>query len=86
MDLSPTMYIDGSEIAVMKELHYSKKLPLVKKAAIEYHHHMVRDVDCMSNMLHILEQNSFGYHLHGILGHPRWKNQCQGIMIYAYRK
>jgi FkbM family methyltransferase len=80
------MDIEGSEIAVMQELHDRNKLPLVQKAAIEYHHHMVHDVDCLSKILHILEQNNFGYHLHGILGHPRWKNRGQGIMIYAYRK
>jgi FkbM family methyltransferase len=80
------MDIEGSEIAVMQELHDAKKLPLIQKAAIEYHHHVAKDVDCLSHLLHILEQNHFGYHVHSILGHPRWRGQVQGIMIYAYRK
>jgi FkbM family methyltransferase len=80
------MDIEGAEIAVMQELHDAKKLPLIQKAAIEYHHHVAKDVDCLSQLLHILEQNHFGYQVHGVLGHPRWRNQVQGIMIYAYRK
>jgi FkbM family methyltransferase len=80
------MDIEGSEIAVMQELHDAKKLPLIQKAAIEYHHHVAKDVDCLSQLLHILEQNHFGYQVHSVLGHPRWRGQVQGIMIYAYRK
>ena len=80
------MDIEGSEIAVMQELHDAKKLPLIQKAAIEYHHHVAKDVDCLSQLLHILEQNHFGYQVHSVLGHPRWRSQVQGIMIYAYRK
>jgi FkbM family methyltransferase len=80
------MDIEGSEVAVMQELHDAKKLPLIQKAAIEYHHHVAKDVDCLSQLLHILEQNHFGYQVHSVLGHPRWRSQVQGIMIYAYRK
>jgi len=80
------MDIEGSEMAVMQDLHDDKKLPLIQKAAIEYHHHIVKDADCLSHLLHILEQNNFGYHVHSILGHPHWRGQAQDIMIYAYRK
>jgi len=80
------MDIEGAEIAVMQELHDAQKLSLIQKAAIEYHHHIEKDKDCLSRLLHILEQNNFGYHMHSILGHPRWRGQIQGIMIYAYRK
>jgi FkbM family methyltransferase len=80
------MDIEGAEIAVMQELHDAKRLPLIRKAAIEYHHHTVQDTDCLSQLLRILEQNHFSYHVHGILGHPRWRDQGQAIMIYAYRK
>jgi FkbM family methyltransferase len=80
------MDIEGSEIAVMQDLHNAQKLPLIRKAAIEYHHHFESDKDCLSHLLHILEQNNFGYHVHSILGHPHWRGQVQGIMIYAYRK
>jgi FkbM family methyltransferase len=80
------MDIEGSEIAVMQDLHDARKLPLIQKAAIEYHHHLMKDTDCLSQLLHILEQNNFGYHVHSILGHPHWRDQFQDIMIYAYRK
>ena len=80
------MDIEGSEIAVMQDLQDCQKLPLIQKAAIEYHHHVAKDRDCLSQLLYILEQNHFGYHVHSILGHPRWRGQVQGIMIYAYRK
>jgi FkbM family methyltransferase len=80
------MDIEGSEITVMQELHDARKLPLIRKAAIEYHHHFEKNEDCLSRLLYLLEQNDFGYHVHGILGHPRWRDQVQAIMIYAYRK
>ena len=38
------MDIEGAEIAVMQELHDTNKLPLIRKAAIEYHHHIAKDV------------------------------------------
>ena len=80
------MDIEGSEIDVMMELHDAKKLPLIRKAAIEYHHHFEKDRDCLSDLLHVLEMNHFGYHVHSILCHPRWRGQVQAIMIYAWRK
>lgn len=80
------MDIEGSEISVMQDLQEAQKLPLIQKAAIEYHHHVATDADGLSRLLYILEQNHFGYHVHVTLGHSRWTHQAQGILIYAYRK
>jgi hypothetical protein len=80
------MDIEGSELAVIRELQDANKLSLIRKAAIEYHHHIVRGRDDLPPLLQILEQNNFDYHLHVILQHPRWRQQVQGIMIYACRR
>lgn len=79
--------IEGSELAVLEELNKSKKLSLVEEMAIEYHHHIDKNIDCLSHMLSILEQNNFGYHVHCHFGKSLLKKvQSQDIMIYAYKK
>jgi len=79
--------IEGAELAVLTELNKSKKLSMVEKMAIEYHHHIDKNIDCLSHMLSILEQNNFGYHLHCPFTNSLLKEvQFQDIMIYAYKK
>jgi hypothetical protein len=79
--------IEGTELAVLQELNESKKLFLVEQMAIEYHHHIDKDIDCLSHMLGILEQNKFGYHIHCDFGQSLLKQvRFQDIMIYAYKK
>jgi hypothetical protein len=80
------MDIEGSEAGVLKELNDANKLSLIREMAIEYHHHIVEDVDCLSSLFHILEQNNFGYQVHSSLCHPHSRGQFQDITIYAYRK
>jgi FkbM family methyltransferase len=80
------MDIEGSKAAVLQELNHSKKLSLIQEMAIEYHHHIVKDVDCLSSLFHILEQNHFGYQVRSSLRHPQSRGQFQDIMIYAYKK
>jgi FkbM family methyltransferase len=79
--------IEGAELTVLEELNESKKLSLVEQIAIEYHHHIDKNIDCLSRMLGILEQNNFGYHINCYIGKSLLKEpRFQDIMIYAYKK
>jgi FkbM family methyltransferase len=78
--------IEGAELPVLKELCASGKLPLIKKMAIEYHHHLVEREDTLSELLSILEGAGFGYQLGGVMGRPFPVGQFQDILIFAYKK
>lgn len=78
--------IEGAELEVLRELQISRKLPLVKQMAIEFHHHITREDDNLSTALKLLEQEGFGYHLEGQFEHPRDPFSFQDIMIFAYNK
>ncbi len=80
------MDIEGSEIFVIEELHETQKLSFIKEMVIEYHHHIDKESDNLSYMLHLLEQNNFGYQISGNFPLPPAKGDFQDIMIYAYRK
>lgn len=53
---------------------------------IEYHHHIVRDLDIFSKLLRILEDAGFGYQIESNLQRPLISKQFQDILIYAYQK
>ena len=80
------MDIEGAELHVIEELNETKRLPLIDQMIVEYHHHINKETDCLSRMLHILEDNKFGYQLRGTFVRPSPKGQFQDILIYAYRK
>jgi FkbM family methyltransferase len=80
------MDIEGAENLVLPELYASGKLMKINRLAIEYHHHINKEKDRLSEFLNILEMANFGYQLR-----TNWdqKNgyQCfQDVVIYAYRK
>jgi FkbM family methyltransferase len=53
--------IEGSEIAVINDLHSQNCLARVQHIVMEYHHHIVPEWECLSELLSILERNGFGY-------------------------
>ena len=80
------MDVEGAELGVIQELSNSGQLNYIKQMAIEYHHHIVRDEDVLSTLLHILENAGFGYQISSELRRPFDRHKFQDILIYAYRK
>ena len=78
--------IEGAESLVLENLAAENKLIMVRQMIIEYHHHIIKDVDVLSKFLKILEDNNFGYQIVGSTGPPYKKMKFQDIMIYAYQK
>jgi FkbM family methyltransferase len=91
------MDIEGAEHAVLPDLAASGKLDLIRKIHLEYHHHIVGDVDCLAGILHFLEDHNFGYQFRtpsrwwpvaGAHSFSRWPAQAafQDLSIYCYKK
>ena len=78
--------VEGAEVGVIEDLNTHGKLPHIKQMAIEYHHHIFRDTDTLSNILGLLETAGFGYQIESSLGRPFNRETFQDILIYAYRK
>ncbi|MFA6254116.1 MAG: FkbM family methyltransferase [Candidatus Paceibacterota bacterium] len=78
--------IEGAETEVIGELAQTKKIKLLKNICLEYHHHIKRDEDRLSEILTILEKNGFGYQLSTVAKPPMKKRKFQDILIYAYSK
>ena len=78
--------IEGAETLVMRDLNSSDKLKFIKNMVIEYHHHIVKDEDNLSETLSILEQNGFGYQITTNLETLHSQSVMQDIMIHAYKK
>jgi FkbM family methyltransferase len=80
--------IEGAERVVLDELADSGKLPLVRRMAIEYHHHMEAGDDGLAAVLVTLERAGFGYQLEARLdGAPgRDAGRFQNVLVHAYRK
>ena len=78
--------VEGAELGVIQELSKSAKLKYMKQIAIEYHHHIIRDQDVLSQILGTLENSGFGYQISGELRRPLERQKFQDILIYAYRK
>lgn len=77
--------VEGAETLVLEDLVAASKLRMIQCMAIEYHHHIDRNVDDFSGFLKTLEDNGFGYQLEA--GSEPFKSRSyQDIMIYAYRK
>jgi FkbM family methyltransferase len=77
------MDVEGAEMDVMRDLAQSGKLEYVKAIVMEYHHH-IRSEDSLSEMLRLLEENSFGYDLRAPL--PSAPGKFQDILLRIYRK
>jgi FkbM family methyltransferase len=80
--------IEGAERVVIDDLETSGKLPLVKRMAIEYHHHLDAEEDSLSGVLGALERNGFGYQLEARLAGSAGSRErhYQNVLIQAYTK
>ncbi|HTG80929.1 MAG TPA: FkbM family methyltransferase [Geobacteraceae bacterium] len=79
--------IEGSETLVIRELSETNKLRMIKELIIEYHHHFLdKDDDNLSEFLHLLEKNGFGYQLASNVRIPFSRRISNDLIIYAYRK
>ena len=79
------MDIEGSEGKVFEELKKSKKISLIKKMLIEYHHN-INNKAKLSDFLRILEINGFDYRLSSVSESLNKENTCQDILIYAQNR
>ena len=77
------MDIEGAEMDVMQELVASGALANVNAIVMEYHHH-IGPKDCLSEMLHLLEDQSFGYDVGATW--PAAPGKFQDIVLRIYRK
>ena len=81
------MDIEGAELKVFQEIAAQGKLRLVKNIVMEYHHHIKSDVDEFSQLLKILEENGFGYHIKTDYKFSNTdRGKFQDIVISAYQK
>jgi FkbM family methyltransferase len=79
--------VEGSELAVMRDLVSSGTIGQIRQMVIEFHHHMSPTVDNLSECLALLERNGFGYQLtSGQVFTPITKGQFQDVLVHAYRK
>lgn len=76
------MDIEGAEMDVMQELTSSGALENVNAMVIEYHHHLRPGEDRLSEMLHVLEEHSFGYDVGAKMSEP---GKFQDILLRVYR-
>ncbi len=79
------MDIEGAELAVLKELAQSGKLPQIKQIVLEYHHHLNGGENRMAHLFGLLEENGFGYQIHAPYARPFQQRTFQDMLIYAYR-
>lgn len=78
--------IEGAELAVLEELEQSGKLNMVRRMGIEYHHHLVPEVDELGRFLSILERGGFGYRLRPAEFDPKFSGGLDTLIIDAWRK
>lgn len=79
------MDIEGAETSVFKELKNSDKLKNIKHIILEYHHHIGKQKDCLSEILSMLEDDDFSYQLHSSNQTHSQITEPQLIMIHAIR-
>lgn len=78
--------VEGAEMAVLGEVARSGKLRQIREMAVEYHHHMTSGEDRFSELLRLLEENGYGYSLHGTPDRPFARGAFEPILVRAYRK
>jgi FkbM family methyltransferase len=78
--------VEGAELGVIRDLQRSGALPVVREMVIEYHHHISRDVDALSELLGILETGGFGYQLSAEWQLPHRAGEFQDVLVHAYRR
>jgi len=79
--------VEGAEGLILEDLAQSGKLALVKRMAIEYHHHLFNNrEDKLAAFLKLLEDNNFGYQLSVDDADAKTPYSAQYPLIYAYNK
>ena len=79
--------VEGSELAVLRDLATSGAIGQIRQMVIEFHHHMNPAVDNLSECLVLLEHNGFGYQLTSARVYtPITRGQFQDVLVHAYRK
>ena len=79
--------VEGSELAVLRDLVASGTIGQIRQMVIECHHHMSPTVDNLSECLALLERSGFGYQLtSGQVYTPITRGQFQDVLVHAYRK
>jgi FkbM family methyltransferase len=79
--------VEGAEDVVMQDLEERGKLRLVRRLAVEHHHHLDPDEDRLSRLLAALERNGFGYQLEARLASfASPPGQYQNVLVLGYRK
>lgn len=79
--------VEGAEQEVLAELAEADKLRLIKRMHLEYHHHIDRTADVLSQTLHLLEKQGFGYQIHASPGTKPWPSPSfQDVSLFCYRK
>ena len=76
--------VEGSELAVLRDLVSSGAIRRIRQMVIEFHHHLIPTVDNMSECLSLLEQRGFGYQLtSGQVYTPITRGQFQDVLVHA---
>jgi hypothetical protein len=79
--------VEGSELAVLRDLESNGTIGQIRQMVIEFHHHMDPAVDNLSECLALLEAQGFGYQLtSGQVYTPITRGQFQDVLVHAYRK
>lgn len=79
--------VEGSELAVLRDLESSGTIGRIGQMVIEFHHHMRPTVDNLSECLALLERNGFGYQLTSTPVYtPITRGQFQDVLVHAYVK
>ncbi len=79
------MDVEGAEFEIIADLKSSKKISLVQRMVIEYHHKIEGQPSRMSKFLALLEEEGFEYQLSGHCLPVTRQNTFQDILIGAYR-
>jgi FkbM family methyltransferase len=79
--------VEGSELAVLRDLVSSGTIGQIRQMVIEFHHHMNPTVDNLSECLALLERSGFGYQLTSAQVYtPITRGQFQDVLVHGYRK
>lgn len=78
--------VEGSEMEVLRDLRDAGKLALVREMVVEYHHHIRRGEDGLSELLALLEAAGFSYQLTSGFPAPFERDRFQDVLVYAYQR
>ncbi len=78
--------VEGAEVEILEDLSNAGKLHYIKQMVMEYHHHILKDQDVLSQLLALLENAGFGYQIESPSKPPYKRRQFQNLLIYAYQK